>query len=200
MKYFTVKVSSFDKNYHAHYLVEADNLLTPEEIHGLFNPTVIHQVSIDGELENIATPIDDDGDKFAVPVEAHWEEMTPEDYLASLTEGDNIKEVFSLSSLGHVADSTISINRKFSHNIKGVPQYLSFTGLSSSGEVFEDCQKITIESSREKVIDKTYQDIVTNMRKYKRLPGIDIKRGLFIVTDISEDEYQEEINDSALTL
>ena len=38
------------------------------------------------------------------------------------------------------------------------------------------------------------------MRKYKRLPGIDIKRGLFIVTDISEDEYQEEINDSALTL
>ena len=197
MKYFNVKVTSFDKKYHADYLIETDNLLTPEEINDLFAPTLLHQVSIDGELENMYTPIDDE--QFALPVKTDWKEISLEDYFEMISDSDNIKEVFNLSSLGHIADSTISINRKFPYKVKGKPQYLSFTGLSSSGEIFEDCQKVTLENSKEVVIDSTYRNIVSNMRKYKRLTGLDIKRGLFIMTDISEDEYQEEINDSALT-
>lgn len=199
MKYFTVGVTSLDNKYTANYLIETDNLLTPEEINDLFTPTMLHQVSIDGELENLARQIDEE--EFTIPMKTDWKEIEPENYLDMLvSDNDTIKEVFNLSSLGHVADSTISINRKFPYKIKGKPQYLSFTGMSSSGEIFEDCQKITLETNREKVVDKTYQEIVGNMRKYKRLSGIDIKRGLFIVTDISEDEYQEEVNDSALTL
>lgn len=198
MKYFKVKVTSLDKKYNADYLIETDNLLTPEEINDLFAPTMLHQVSIDGELERMSVPVNDE--EFSLPVKTDWEEVTLEDYFEMLTNSDNIKEVFNLSSLGHVADSTISINRKFPYKVKGKPQYLSFTGMSSSGEIFEDCQKVTIENSKEKVVDSTYKNIISNMRKYKRLTGLDIKRGLFIVTDISEDEYQEEINDSALTL
>ena len=191
-------VTSLDKKYNADYLIETDNLLTPEEINDLFAPTMLHQVSIDGELERMSVPVNDE--EFSLPVKTDWEEVTLEDYFEMLTNSDNIKEVFNLSSLGHVADSTISINRKFPYKVKGNPQYLSFTGMSSSGEIFEDCQKVTIENSKEKVVDSTYKNIISNMRKYKRLTGLDIKRGLFIVTDISEDEYQEEINDSALTL
>lgn len=198
MKYFNVKVTSFDKKYNADYLIETDNLLTPEEINDLFAPTLLHQVSIDGELENMFTPVDDE--QFTLPVKTDWKELSLEDYFEMiLSDSDNIKEVFNLSNLGHMADSTISINRRFPYKVKGKPQYLSFTGLSSSGEIFEDCQKVTLENSKEVVIDSTYKNIVSNMRKYKRLTGLDIKRGLFIMTDISEDEYQEEINDSALT-
>lgn len=203
MKYFEVKVKSLDKSYKTTYLVETDNLLTPDEIHGLFSSTMLHQLSIDGKLDEMIEREEviqtEDGDEIALPLKVDWKELSPEDYLITLTtEDSHIKEVFNLSNLGHVADSTISINRKFPSEVKGKTQYLSFTGVSSSGETFEDCKKITLQTNREKLIDKTYRDIVRNMRKYKRIPGLDIKRGFFVMSDISKDEYQEEINDSAL--
>lgn len=205
MKYFRVKVSSPHRNYKTTYLVESDNLLTPDEIQNLFGSAMIHQLSIDGELEPMLEyemkihGSTEDGE-VALPVNTSWEEMTPEDYLASLIDDAHVKEVFNLSSLGHVTDSSISINREFKDDIKGKTQYLSFCGISSSGEIFEDCKKITLQSNREKVIDKTYRDIVHNMRKYKRLPGLDLLRGFFVTAEISEEEYNEEINDGVLNL
>lgn len=200
VKYFTVNVSSNDKKYNTDYLVETDSLLTPEEINDLFEPTMVHQLTMDGTLKKFAE--DDelaiiDGE-LSLPIKKKWEEVSPEAYLDSLND-NHVKEVFNLCSLGYPVDSTISINRRFLEDVKDKPQYLSLMGVALSGEVFEDCQEVTFQSNREEVISKSHQSIVENMRRYKRLDGMDIKRGIFITTDISKDDYQKEINSSVIS-
>lgn len=185
MRTFSVKVKS-DNSFHDTYYVEADNLISIEEIRNY----VAQVASID------IVYLDDEVEEFEV---CDPREMDRDDALSILTD-ISVRAKLLISPLNNIQNTVLGIYHKEKNYNFDKPEFFIFSAAAGQEADVTAIGKTDKDNSREQVILDGWFDCISQLKRYWQIPGVVIATGLFTIQTTSEDEYELERSEREVVL
>lgn len=185
MRIFSVEVKS-DSSFHDIYYVEADNLISIEEIRNYVAQVAsIDTVYLDNEVEEfeVCDPI----------------EMDKDDALFILTD-ISVRAKLLISSLNNIHNTVLGIYHKEKNYDFDKPEFFIFSAAAGQEADVTAIGKTDKDNSREQVILNSWYDCISQLKRYWQIPGVVIATGLFTIQTISEEEYELERSEREVVL
>lgn len=185
MRTFSVEVKS-DNSFHDTYYVEADNLISIEEIRNY----VAQVASVD------IVYLDDEIEEFEV---CDPREMDRDDALSILTD-ISVRAKLLISPLNNIQNTVLGIYHKEKNYDFDKPEFFIFSAAAGQEADVTAIGKTDKDNSREQVILDGWFDCISQLKRYWQIPGVVIATGLFTIQTTSEDEYELERSEREVVL
>lgn len=185
MRFFQVEVKA-DNGFHDTYYVEADNLISQEEMRDyIAQVATVDVIYMDDEIEEfeVCDPI----------------ELTDADMFNII--GDvRVRSKLLIAALNDLNNVVLGIYHLEKDYISGKPEFFIFSAAAGQEADVTAIGKTDKEHSRESVINDGWTDCISQLKRYWQIPGVIIATGLFTIETISEDEYSLERSERELVL
>lgn len=177
MRIFSFKVAS-DSSFHDTYYVEADNLISVEEMRNYVAQVAsVDAVYADEEIEEI---------EVCDPIE-----LSEEDAVAVLADV-HVRSKLLIASLNNIENVVLGIYRREKDYDFNKPEFFIFSAVAGQEADVTAIGKTSEDKTREEIIYDGWLDCISQLKRYFQIPGVVIATGLFTIQTTSEDEYELE--------
>lgn len=177
MRIFSFKVAS-DSSFHDTYYVEADNLISVEEMRNYVAQVAsVDAVYADEEIEEI---------EVCDPIE-----LSEEDAVAVLADV-HVRSKLLIASLNNIENVVLGIYRREKDYDFNKPEFFIFSAAAGQEADVTAIGKTSEDKTREEVIYDGWFDCISQLKRYFQIPGVVIATGLFTIQTTSEEEYELE--------
>lgn len=185
MRFFQVEVKA-DNGFHDTYYVEADNLISQEEMRDyIAQVATVDVIYMDDEIEEfeVCDPI----------------ELTDADMFNII--GDvRVRSKLLIAALNDLNNVVLGIYHLEKDYVSGKPEFFIFSAAAGQEADVTAIGKTDKEHSRESVINSGWTDCISQLKRYWQIPGVIIATGLFTIETTSEEEYEMERAERELVL
>ena len=186
MRFFQVEVKA-DNGFHDTYYVEADNLISQEEMRDY----VAKVATID-----ILLLEDEEVEEFEV---LDPRELTREE-IVDIISDVRVRSKLAISALNDIDNIVLGIyHREKNYNPDG-SEFFIFSAAAGQEADVTSIGKTDAEHSREQVIHDGWFDCIAQLKRYWQIPGVVIATGLFTIQTTCEEEYELERSERELVL
>lgn len=185
MRFFQVEVKA-DNGFSDIYYVEADNLISQEEMRDyIAQVATVDVIYMDDKIE-----------KFEV---CDPREIDKDDALSILTD-ISVRAKLLISSLNNIHNTVLGIYHKEKNYDFDKPEFFIFSAAAGQEADVTAIGKTDKDNSREQVILDGWFDCISQLKRYWQIPGVVIATGLFTIQTTSEDEYELERSEREVVL
>lgn len=185
MRFFQIEVKA-DNGFHDTYYIEADNLISQEEMRDyIAQVATVDVIYMDSEIEEfeVLDPI----------------ELTNADMFSII--GDvRVRSKLLIAALNNLNNVVLGIYHLEKDYISGKPEFFIFSAAAGQEADVTAIGKIDEDTTREQVIHNGWIDCVSQLKRYWQVPGVVIATGLFTIQTTSEEEYEMERAERELVL
>lgn len=185
MRFFQVEVKA-DNGFSDTYYVEADNLISQEEMRDY----VVQVATVD------VIYMDDEIEEFEVcdPIE-----LTDADMFNII--GDvRVRSKLLIAALNNLDNVVLGIYHLEKDYVSGKPEFFIFSAAAGQEADVTAIGKTDKDNSREQVILDGWFDCISQLKRYWQIPGVVIATGLFTIQTTSEGEYELERSEREVVL
>ncbi len=188
MVYETCDVFVGDYSYT--YICERDELISSDEVKTLCsNIAALDTVQMMDCLEDVVE----------LEVKSESKEL-PEDEFAYMVLGRNCQLVDSIRSFGNRFDVFTNIYRVFSHDVSEEPVCYGFDADCGQEPEVDTIGVVDSEHPREEVFEEAWKDLLYQLRRYFKVSGLALKSGVFHVSKMSAQEYEDSRKEREMVL
>lgn len=177
MRFFQVEVKA-DSGFHDRYYVEADNLISQEEMRDyVAQVATVDVVYMDDEIEEfeVCDPI----------------ELTDVDMFNII--GDvRVRSKLVIAALNNLSNVVLGIYHLEKDYVSGKPEFFIFSAAAGQDADVTAIAKTDENTTREQAIHDGWFDCISQLKRYWQVPGVVIATGLFTIQTTSEEEYEME--------
>lgn len=177
MRFFQIEVKA-DNGFHDIYYVEADNLISQEEMRDyIAQVATVDVIYMDSEIEefDILDPI----------------ELTDADMFSII--GDiRVRSKLLIAALNDFNNVVLGIYHLEKDYVSGKSEFFIFSAAAGQEADVTAIGKTDEDTTREQVIHNGWVDCISQLKRYWQVPGVVIATGLFTIQTTSEEEYEME--------
>lgn len=177
MRFFQVEVKA-DNGFHDTYYVEADNLISQEEMKDyIAQIATVDVIYRDDEIEEfeVCDPI----------------ELTEEN-IFDIISNVRVRSKLLIAALNNLDNVVLGIYHKESNYEPDKSEFFIFSAAAGQEADVTAIGKTDDEHSREEIIHSGWLDCISQLKRYWQIPGVVIATGLFTIQTTSEEEYELE--------
>lgn len=185
MRFFQVEVKA-DNGFHDTYYVEADNLISQEEMRDyIAQVATVDVIYMDSEIEefDVLDPI----------------ELTDAD-MFSIIGNVRVRSKLLIAALNDLNNVVLGIYHLEKDYVSGKSEFFIFSAAAGQEADVTAIGKTDEDITREQVIHNGWVDCVSQLKRYWQVPGVVIATGLFTIQTTSEEEYEMERAERELVL
>lgn len=185
MRFFQVEVKA-DNGFHDTYYVEADNLISQEEMRDyIVQVATVDIIYMDDEIEEfeVCDPI----------------ELT-EAQIFDIIGNVRVRSKLLIAALNNLDNVVLGIYHKEPNYEPDKSEFFIFSAAAGQDADVTAIGKTSKDKSREEVTYDGWFDCISQLKRYWQIPGVVIATGLFTVQTISEEEYEMERAERELVL
>lgn len=188
MVYGTCDVSIGERTFT--YICEHDELISSDEMESLcMNLALLDAVHEAECLE----------DALEFEVESKSEEME-EDEFAYRVLGRNCQLVDSIRSFGNRLEVYTNIYQIFSRDVSKEPVCYGFDADCGQEPEVDTIGVVDFEHPQEEVFEEAWRDLLYQLRRYFKVSGLALKSGVFHLSKMSAQEYEDTRKERELVL
>ena len=177
MRFFQVEVKA-DNGFHDTYYVEADNLISQEEMRGyIAQVATVDVIYMDDEIE-----------EFEVCDPVELTEAQVFDIIGNV----RVRSKLLIAALNNLDNVVLGIYHKEPNYEPDESEFFIFSAAAGQDADVTAIGKTDDEHSREEVIHDGWLDCISQLKRYWQIPGVVIATGLFTIQTTSEEEYELE--------
>ena len=177
MRFFQVKVKA-DNGFHDIYYVEADNLISQEEMRDyVAQVATVDVIYMDDEIEEL---------EVCDPIEL------TEAQVFDIIGNVRVRSKLLIAALNNLDNVVLGIYHKEPNYEPDKSEFFIFSAAAGQDADVTAIGKTDDEHSREEVIHDGWLDCVSQLKRYWQIPGVVIATGLFTIQTTSEEEYELE--------
>ena len=185
MRFFQIEVKA-DNGFHDTYYIEADNLISQEEMRDyIAQVATVDVIYMDSEIEEfeVLDPI----------------ELTNADMFSII--GDvRVRSKLLIAALNDFNNVVLGIYHLEKDYVSGKPEFFIFSAAAGQDADVTAIAKTDENTTREQAIHNGWIDCVSQLKRYWQVPGVVIATGLFTIQATSEEEYEMERAERELVL
>jgi hypothetical protein len=185
MRFFQVEVKA-DNGFHDTYYVEADDLISQEEMRDY----IAQVATVDVIYRN------DEIEEFEVcdPIEL------TEENIFDIISNVRVRSKLLIAALNNLDNVVLGIYHKEPSYEPDKSEFFIFSAAAGQDADVTAIGKTDDEHSREEVIHSGWLDCISQLKRYWQVPGVVIATGLFTIQTTSEDEYELERSEREVIL
>ena len=185
MRFFQVKVKA-DNGFHDIYYVEADNLISQEEMRDyVAQVATVDVICMDDEIEEL---------EVCDPIEL------TEAQVFDIIGNVRVRSKLLIAALNNLDNVVLGIYHKEPNYEPNKSEFFIFSAAAGQDADVTAIGKTDDEHSREEIIHSGWLDCVSQLKRYWQIPGVVIATGLFTIQTTSEEEYEMERAERELVL
>lgn len=185
MRFFQVEVKA-DNGFHDTYYVEADNLISQEEMRDyVAQVSTVDVIYMNDEIEEfeVCDPI----------------ELTDADMFNII--GDvRVRSKLLIAALNNLDNIVLGIYHLEKDYVSGKSEFFIFSAAAGQDADVTAIVKTDEDTTREQAIHNGWLDCISQLKRYWQVPGVVIATGLFTIQTISEEEYELERSEREVVL
>ena len=185
MRFFQVEVKA-DNGFSDTYYVEADNLISQEEMRDyIAQVATIDVIYMDDEIEEfeVCDPI----------------ELTNADMFSII--GDiRVRSKLLIAALNNLDNVVLGIYHFEKDYVSDKPEFFIFSAAAGQDADVTAIGKTDENTTREQAVHNGWFDCISQLKRYWQIPGVVIATGLFTIQTVSEEEYEMERAERELVL
>ena len=173
MRFFQVEVKA-DNGFHDTYYVEADNLISQEEMRDyIAQVATVDVIYRDDEIEEfeVCDPI----------------ELTEEN-IFDIIGNVRVRSKLLIAALNNLDNVVLGIYHLEKDYVSGKPEFFIFSAAAGQDADVTAIAKTDENTTR----DNGWFDCISQLKRYWQVPGVVIATGLFTIQTTSEEEYEME--------
>lgn len=183
MRFFQVEVKA-DNGFSDTYYVEADNLISQEEMRDyIAQVATVDVIYMDDEIEEF---------EVCDPIELTEAEVF--DIIGNV----RVRSKLLIAALNNLDNVVLGIYHREKDYTPDSSEYFIFSAAAGQEADVTSIGKTDREHSREEVIHDGWIDCISQLKRYWQIPGVIIATGIFTIQTISEDEYNMEVSEREL--
>ena len=185
MRFFQMEVKA-DNGFHDTYYVEADNLISQEEMRDyIAQVATIDVIYRDDEIEEL---------EVCDPIELTEEQIF--DIIGNVCVLSNLL-IAALNNLNNIVLGIYHFEKDY---VSGKPEFFIFSAEAGQDADVTAIAKTDENTTREQAIHNGWFDCISQLKRYWQVPGVVIATGLFTIQSTSEEEYEMERAERELVL
>lgn len=186
LRYFEM-VAQSDSNFRETYYIEADNLISQEEMRDYVAKVAVIDILMaeDDEAEEI---------EILDP-----KELTKEDVLNIIADV-HVRAKLVIAALNNLDNIVLGIYHREKNYSIDKSEFFIFSAAAGQEADVTAIGKTDAEHSREQIIHDGWFDCIAQLKRYWQIPGVVIATGLFTIQTTSEEEYELERAERELVL
>ena len=185
MRFFQMEVKA-DNGFHDTYYVEADNLISQEEMRDyIAQIATIDVIYRDDEIEEfeVCDPI----------------ELT-EDTIMDIISDIRVRSKLLITALNNLDNVVLGVYHLEKDYVSSKPECFIFSAAAGQDADVTAIAKTDENTTREQAIHNGWFDCISQLKRYWQVPGVVIATGLFTIQTTSEEEYEMERAERELVL
>ena len=186
MRFFQVEVKA-DNGFHDTYYVEADNLISQEEMRDYVAKVAVVDVLLSDDDETEELEVLDP------------KELTKEDIL-NIVADIRVRAKLIIAALNNLDNVVLGIYHREKDYSVDKSEFFIFSAAAGQDADVTSIGKTDAERSREQVIHDGWFDCIAQLKRYWQIPGVVIATGLFTIQTTCEEEYELERSERELVL
>ena len=186
MRYFEI-VAQSDGSFRETYYIEADNLISQEEMRDY-----VAQVSA------IDLLLSEDEESETLEV-LDPRELEKED-IANIIADIHVRAKLIIAALNNLDNVVLGIYHREKDYSVDKSEFFIFSAAAGQEADVTSIGKTDMNHSREQVIHDGWFDCIAQLKRYWQIPGVVIATGLFTIQTTSEEEYELERSERELVL
>lgn len=188
---FYKSISTIDAYKLTHY-IEMDSLVSEPEIKEVLSSLVTmhflqeYNGEVYGEME----------------LEIELESIEEDEYLNSVvfSNYNRVRPELTVSMLSNPNDIIYNIVRLYPHDIEEQRYGVLMQAEAGQDAAVTHLEIISPENPREKAITVGQRDCLAQLKKYFQITGTQLRRGIFVIAETSNEEYDEMVQERELIL
>lgn len=185
MRFFQVEVKA-DNGFHDIYYVEADNLISQEEMRDyVAQVATVDVICMDDEIE-----------EFEVCDPIELTEAQVFDIIGNVC----VRSKLLIAALNNLDNVVLGIYHKEPSYEPDQSEFFIFSAAAGQDADVTAIGKTDENTTREQAIYNGWFDCVSQLKRYWQIPGVVIATGLFTIQTTSEEEYEMERAERELVL
>lgn len=183
MRFFQVEVKA-DNGFSDTYYVEADNLISQEEMRDY-----IAQVATVDVIYR-----DDEIEEFEVCDPIELTEANIFDIIGNV----RVRAKLLITALNNLDNVVLGIYHFEKDYVSGKSEYFIFSAAAGQDSDITAIGQTDEETTKEQCIQQGWNDCIYQLKKYFQVPGVIIATGVFTIQRIPKDEYEIERSEREL--
>ena len=185
MRFFQVEVKA-DNGFSDIYYVEADNLISQEEMRDyIAQVATVDVIYMDDEIEEL---------EVCDPIELTKAEVF--DIIGDI----RVRSKLLIAALNNLSNIVLGIYHLEKNYDPGKSEFFIFSAVGGQDADVTAIAKTDENTTREQAIHNGWLDCISQLKRYWQVPGVVIATGLFIIQSTSEEEYEMERAERELVL
>ena len=185
MRFFQVEVKA-DNGFSDIYYVEADNLISQEEMRDyIAQVATVDVIYMDDEIEEL---------EVCDPIELTKAELF--DIIGDV----RVRSKLLIAALNNLSNIVLGIYHLEKDYVSGKSEFFIFSAAGGQDADVTAIAKTDENTTREQAIHNGWLDCISQLKRYWQVPGVVIATGLFIIQSTSEEEYEMERAERELVL
>ena len=186
MRYFEI-VAQSDGSFREPYYIEADNLISQEEMRDYVAKVAVVDavLSCDEEIEELEV--------------LDPKELTKADILDIIAD-IHVRAKLIIAALNNLDNVVLGIYHREKDYSVDKSEFFIFSAAAGQEADVTSIGKTDMNHSREQVIHDGWFDCIAQLKRYWQIPGVVIATGLFTIQTTSEEEYELERSERELIL
>lgn len=185
MRFFQVEVKA-DNGFSDTYYVEADNLISQEEMRDyIAQVATVDVIYMDDEIE-----------EFEVCDPIELTEAQVFDIIGNV----RVRSKLLIAALNNLDNIVLGIYHFEKDYVSGKPEFFIFSAAAGQDADVTAIAKTDENVTREQAIHNGWVDCISQLKRYWQVPGVVIATGLFTIQSTSEEEYEMERAERELVL
>lgn len=188
MKYIKMKAKT-DGRFRATYIVSADSLLSQSDIYAYCQQLVLRDMISMSEIEDEDMEFDLDD-----------EPLDSDEFLSYMADYQHVRETLRVCVLGNPNDTMLTVFKQYGSDMSDVPQFYTFSAQCSQDQDVDSLGYVDSQHPREEVFEKARKDCLYQLKRYCKIDGLAIYSGLFVITEVTQEDYESAVDDRNLAL
>lgn len=188
MKYVKMTAKT-EGSFKATYVVSADSLLSKSDVFAYCQQLTLR------DMMNAETLDEDD-----MEYDLEDEPLDEDEFLSYMADYQHVRETLRVCVLGNPNDNILSVYKVYHNDMSEIPQFYTFSAQCSQDQEIDSLGYVDGDHPREEVFEKARQDCLYQLKRYCKVDGLTIYSGLFVMAEVDQEDYEQEVDDRDLVL